>query len=279
MTPKPDSNRLNTPARGQGCPLKAFCPLLTHIVTPSVSENVLDGKNHAQPCSRVLSTNEHGFEHSMLTRVLSVKTAVLGGGASRAFERSFGAKPSAKTDPNVLPLMSYPKPTQNRAQNPSAQDRLPTPSPTPADPPPPTTKRPSTAVLKRRANPRRLRQLVSARAPQPIPTTRSRCPSRGSSAQGSGLLVERLNPIQEAASYYPTAAKHRDGAPRLHSNPLANLTDPPRLRNLFSVCTPKQEPTLPSLLSGFLQNCPRPRDKDRHSLPNPKPTTQPNPTL
>ena len=277
MTTKPDSNRLNTPARGQGRPLNAFCPLLTHIVTPSVSENVLDGKNHAQPRSRVLSVDERSFERSTLTRLLSVKTGFWRGAASRAFERSFGAKPSAKTDPNVLPLMSYPKPTQNRAQNPSAQDQLPTPSPTPTDPTPPTTKRPSTAVLEISAKPRRLRQLVSARAPQPIPTTRSRCPSRGSSIERSGSTRERLHPIQGAASYalprrqsIETAAlsSYQPGSP-------TSPTDP--LRNLFTASSIRRGLALSPLSSGFIQNCPRPRDEYRHSLPNPKPTNQPNP--
>ena len=275
MRRKPDSNRLKTPARGQGRPLKAFCPHLPHIVTPSVSENVLDGKNHAQPCSRVLSTNEHGFEHSMLTRVLSVKTAVLGGGASRAFERSFGAKLATCPTPNVRPLMSDPNPTQNRAQNPSAQDQLPTPS----DPTPPPTKRPSTAILEISAKPRRLRQLVSARAPQPIPTTRSRCPSRGSSAQGSGLLVERLNPIQEAASYSLPRRQSIETARPVCPPTLSPTSPTPPLRNLFTASSLRRGLALSPLSSPNLQNCPRPRDKDRHSPTNPKPTTKTNPTL
>jgi hypothetical protein len=189
MTTKTDSNRQNTPARGQGRPLNAFCPHIPHIVTPSVSENVLDGKNHAQPRSRVLSVDERSFERSTLIRLLSVKTAVLGGAASRAFERSFGAKPSAKTAPNVLPQCPTPKPPQNRAQNPSAQDQLPTPTPTPSDPTPTTpttTNRRFTAMLERRAKPRQLRQLVSAQAPTKTTPRRSRCASRGSSAHGTG---------------------------------------------------------------------------------------------
>ena len=278
MRRKPDSNRLKTPARGQGRPLKAFCPHLPHIVTPSVSENVLDGKNHAQPCSRVLSTNEHGFEHSMLTRVLSVKTAVLGGGASRAFERSFGAKLATCPTPNVRPLMSDPNPTQNRAQNPSAQDQLPTPSPTPSDPTPPTTKRPSTAVLERRAKPRRLRALCTLCTLCTTTARRSRCPSRGSSAQGSGLLVERLHPIQGAASYALPRRQSIETARPVCTPTLSPTSPTPPLRNLFTASSLRCGLELSPISSPNLQNCPRPRDKDRNSPNQPK-TKPTNPNL
>lgn len=283
MTPKPDSNRLNTPARGQGRPLNAFCPLLTHIVTPSVSKNVLSGKNHAQPRSRVLSVDERSFERSTLICLLSVKTGFWGGAASRAFERSFGANPSAKTAPNVLPLMSYPKPPQNRAQNPSAQDQLPTPSPTPSDPTPPPTKRPSTAVLGISADPRQLRALCTLCTLCTTTTRRSRCPSRGSSLERSGSTRERLHPMQEAASYaIPRRQSIETARPVCPPTLSPTSPTPPRLRSLLRICTPKQKPTLTSISSDSLQNRPRPRDKDRHSPTNPKPTqptqTYDNPT-
>ena len=99
MRRKPDSNRQNTPARGQGRPLNAFCPHIPHIVTPSVSENVLDGKSYAQPRSRVLSVVERSFERSTLICVLSVKTGLFGAAPSRAFERSFDPNPSPKPEP------------------------------------------------------------------------------------------------------------------------------------------------------------------------------------
>jgi hypothetical protein len=279
MTTKPDRYRQNTPARGQGRPLNAFCPHNPHIVTPSVSENVLDGKNHAQPRSRVLSVDERSFERSTLICVLSVKRAVLTAAASRAFERSFDPKPSAKTDPNVRPQCPTPKPTKNRAQNPSAQDQLPTPTPTPSDPTDPTpttTNRRFTATLKRRAKPRQLRQLVSARAPQPIPTTRSRCPSRGSSAHGTGSTHGRLYGARGAAIYALPRRQSIETAGRSSAQPRSTARDtPPRLRSLLRVFAPKQKPTLTSLSGADLQKPTRPRY--RHSLTQTPTTTTTKP--
>jgi hypothetical protein len=279
MTTKTDRYRQNTPARGQGCPLNAFCPHIPHIVTPSVSENVLDGKNHAQPRSRVLSVNERSFERSTLICVLSVKTAVLGGAASRAFERSFGAKPSAKTAPNVRPQCPTPNPPQNRAQNPSAQDQLPTPTPTPSDPTPTTpttTNRRFTAMLERRAQPRQLRQLVSAQAPTKTTPRRSRCPSRGSSAHGTGATRGLLYGVQEAASYAQPRRQSIETA-RLVCPPTHSPTSPtPPLRNLFTASSLKRGLILSSLSSGFIQKpkLPQYRQPPQPTQPT-KTTTKP----
>jgi len=282
MTTKTDSNRQNTPARGQGCPLNAFCPHNPHIVTPSVSENVLDGKNHAQPRSRVLSVDERSFERSTLICVLSVKTAVLGGAASRAFERSFGAKPSAKTALNVRPQCPTPNPPQNRAQNPSAQDQLPTPTPTPSDPTPTTpttTNRRFTAMLERRAQPRQLRQLVSAQAPTSPTPPRSRCPSRGSSAHGTGSTPNHGAQRSTTLNHALPRRQSIGAAGRSSSQPRYQPLERPPLRNLFDQRFPKDGLILSFLLSGFIQKPKLPRY--RHSpRPTPtNPTTKTNPPL